>query len=158
MLKKIWINKKKIHTKYEMLYKLLQNKTNIWCHLIVRRWNCFCSDNPKPSTRSEKTHTKRIFPNDVNNGNKFDTKYLFTVYIKEIQYFRFVTNTFCASRKLTVFLLFENKPEKKFEWTKILPTMRKKKWFEIKINKIKEKRFKKWPIILKALLIKENVN
>lgn len=141
-----------------MLYKLLQNKTNIWCHLIVRRWNCFCSDNPKPSTRSEKTHTKRIFPNDVNNGNKFDTKYLFTVYIKEIQYFRFVTNTFCASRTLTVFLLFENKPEKKFEWTKILPTMRKKKWFEIKINKIKEKRFKKWPIILKALLIKENVN
>lgn len=63
----------------------------------------------------KKTHTKRIFPNDVNNGNKFDTKYLFTVYIKEIQYFRFVTNTFCASRKLTVFLLFENKLEKKFE-------------------------------------------
>lgn len=141
-----------------MLYKLLQNKTNIWCHLIVRRWNCFCSDNPKPSTRSEKTHTKRIFPNDVNNGNKFDTKYLFTVYIKEIQYFRFVTNTFLCFVKLTVFLLFENKPEKKFEWTKKLPTMRKKKWFEIKINKIKEKRFKKWPIILKALLIKENVN
>lgn len=52
---------------------------------------------------------------------------MFTVYIKEIQYFRFVTNTFCVSRKLTVFLLFENKPEKKFEWTKILPTMRKKK-------------------------------
>lgn len=95
-----------------MLYKLLQNKTNIWCHLIVRRWNCFCSDNPKPSTRSEKTHTKRIFPNDVNNGNKFDTKYLFTVYIKEIQYFRFVTNTFLCFTKLTVFLLLENKPEK----------------------------------------------
>lgn len=95
-----------------MLYKLLQNKTHIWCHLIVRRWNCFCSDNPKPSTRSEKTHTKRIFPNDVNNGNKFDTKYLFTVYIKEIQYFRFVTNTFLCFTKLTVFLLLENKPEK----------------------------------------------
>lgn len=128
-----------------MLYKLLQNKTNIWCHLIVRRWNCFCSDNPKPSTRSEKTHTKRIFPNDVNNGNKFDTKYLFTVYIKEIQYFRFVTNTFCASWKLTVFLLFENKPEKKFEWTKILPTMRKKCDLKSKSTKSKRKGSKSGP-------------
>lgn len=128
-----------------MLYNLLQNKTNIWCHLIVRRWNCFCSDNPKPSTRSEKTHTKRIFPNDVNNGNKFDTKYLFTVYIKEIQYFRFVTNTFCASRKLTVFLLFENKPEKNLSEQKYYQLWEKKSDLKSKSTKSKRKGSKSGP-------------
>lgn len=79
--------KKKTHKIWNVVqFKLLQTETHIWCHLIVKRWICFCSDNPKPSIRSKK-HTKRKFSKNVNNGNKFDTKYLFTFFIQKIATF-----------------------------------------------------------------------